>query len=189
MIKVIFMKLMFLLIIFALSATAHSADWTPLFKHLQNPNYTYTDEAVLENLMKNLTIDHIDEENLPKNPLSYSAKSGNYPIRSPYQQDLLPARYEYNTNNGALLEITIPMQNATLYGMPLESLGRWHGECINCGHFGYTAKFAPMTDAQYRSLKSRIKFPVSTDEYDYGEPMASFVKDGKKVLLVWGGAN
>lgn len=188
MIKVIFMKLMFLLIIFALSATAHSADWTPLFKHLQNPNYTYTDEAVLENLMKNLVIDHIDEESLPKNPLTYSAKSGNYPIRSPYQQDLLPARYKYNPNDDMVLEVTIPMQNATLYNMPLKSLGMWYG-CFGCGFLGYTAEFAPMTDAQYRSLKSRIKFPVSTDEYDYGEPMASFVKDGKKVLLVWGGAN
>lgn len=184
------MKKMMLISALLLSANiAHSADWTPLFKHLQNSNYTYTDEAVLENLMKNLIIDYIDEENLPKNPLSYSAKSGNYPIRSPYQQDLLPARYQYNTSDGGILEVTVPMQNATLYGMPLKSLILSFGECINCGNFGYAAEFAPMTDAQYRSLKSKIQFPVNTDvdAYEYGEPIASFVKHGKSVLLVWGG--
>lgn len=181
------MKKIMLMLSVLLTNTAHSADSTPLFQHLQNPNYTYTDEAVLENLMKNLVIDHIDEENLRENPLSYSAKSGNYPIRSPYQQDLLPARYQYNTSDGAILEITIPMQNATLYGMSLKSLILSFGECINCGNFGYAAEFAPMTDAQYLSLKNRIQFPISADEYDYGEPKATFIKDGKKVLLAWGG--
>lgn len=183
------MEKIMLMLAVLLTNTAHSADWTPLFKHLQSPNYTYTDEAVLENLMKNLIISHIDEENLPKNPLNYSAKSGNYPIRSPYQQDLLPARYKYNPSDGIILEIVIPMKNATLYGMPLKSLNLSFGECINCGNFGYAAEFAPMTDAQYRSLKNRIKFPVNTDvdAYEYGEPAASFVKHNKSVFLVWGG--
>lgn len=178
------MKKIMLMLAVLLTNTAHSADWTPLFQHLHNLDTAY-EGAALSNLMQNLTIGYIHEENLPENPLSYSAKSGNYPIRSPYQQDLLPAHYEYNTNKGTLLEITIPMQNATLYGMPLKSLGRWHGDCINCDYFGYTAEFAPMTDAQYLSLKNRIQFPVSTDDYDYGEPTASFVKDGEKVFLVW----
>lgn len=79
-----FLKKIILILAILLASTANSADWMLLFQHLHNLDTAY-EGAALSNLMQNLTIGYIHEENLPKNPLSYSAKSGNYPIRSPYQ--------------------------------------------------------------------------------------------------------
>lgn len=136
------------------STFGYSADWTPVFKSWE----TKAEDSVTMEKIRSYTIAN-DATSMSK-VLNSQAKQGNYKsIPQPYRADMLPAKFkklgefEY--------EVTIPLKNATLYGMPISSLNMYG--CLECGFFGSYVNFKPMTHAQYQKLK-KINFTLVEGE-------------------------
>lgn len=177
--------LMFVSILPALSASA--ADWTPAFRYLEQGKQGDGGKvvyAIIENIFKEGAADmyHPQYPQIIKQPLTNAAKSGKYTaVPTPYRHDMLPAKVAMSQS--MYLQATIPLQNATLYGQPLESLTYYHG-CANCGDVGFYATFKPMSQRAYQKLVSSVKFKTLDDDDCYaGEPAAAFYKEGKLVGL------
>lgn len=179
-------KIITLALALTLTNIAHSADWTPVFKHLQH-QHAGDEGKVLNSIIDNIFVNEVhnqDERNIKINPLTKYAQKGNYPnVAQKYRADILPAKAYKNPDNEVVLRAVIPLKNATLYGLPLQSL-TYEYYCFGCDGVGFYATFAPMSNTQYHSLKKRIRFvrqEIGCGEEGYA---AEFHKDSKAVHLV-----
>lgn len=130
----------------SLSVAGHSADWTPVFQ-----SWEYGEDSHIIGLIER---DIRSDDGLG---MSWSARNGNYEsVPARYRADMLPARF--SLNNDAY--ITIPLKNATLYGLPIRSFT--HYFVPDGGFVGNIVTFHPMTNADYAKLK-RKKFTVAYD--------------------------
>lgn len=163
---------------------AHSADWTPAFKYLEQ-NKTGDDGVLLNTLTENIFVDNIHSGNYKKiNPLTKYAQKGNYPIQAPYRADLSPAKVYKDSKKDLPLKAVIPLNNATLYGYPLKSF-TYEYYCFECGGVGFYATLAPMSDAKFQALKQRIRFDKEPDYVCEGAgSSASLERDKKGVYVV-----
>ncbi|WP_066802967.1 hypothetical protein [Moraxella oblonga] len=163
---------------------AHSADWTPVFEYLEQ-NKTGDDGALIGKLMDNIFVENLHSGNYKKiNPLTNYAQHGNYPITTPYKEDLLPAKAYKDSKQDLPLKAVIPLKNATLYGYPLKSL-TYEYYCFECGGVGFYATLAPMNNAQFQALKQRVHFDKEPDYVCEGAGnSASLERDNKGVYVV-----
>lgn len=140
---------------------AHSANWTPIFSHLEVGG-AEGDAHVLEYLDGNLS-----------------------KIPAPYRQDIASVR-NYVKDGTKYKEISL--KNATLYGLPIANYTIYNG--IENGDMGSFVTFKPMTNEQYQQLK-RKKFvryiPEDEDLCDNGMAATINKGNGKVYLAMYGG--
>lgn len=168
------MKKIFLASVLSLvSSLSYSADWTPVFQSWETKA---ENSAIMEKIRNHA---FTGTWTSVQATLSKSAKQGNYStIPQPYRADMLPAR----VSGEDVAEITIPLKNATLYGLPIQSLTMYSG--LESGESGNYVTFKPMSNAQYQMLKQK-KFKRVTDSdamCDSGQ--AEVKKEKNTVYLV-----
>lgn len=165
-------KSIFTLALCVCSTLCYSADWTPVFKSWE----TKAEDSVTMEKIRSYTIS--DDTISMSKVLNSQAKQGNYKgIPLPYRADMLPAKFKKLSEFE--YEVTIPLKNATLYGMPISSLNMYG--CLECGFFGSYVNFKPMTNAQYQKLK-KINFIFVEGEV-CGDSQAKFRRENGVVYL------
>lgn len=162
-------KLALLTVLCSLSVAVHSADWTPVFEG----NSSILGKIFEISYSKSGT------------GLSESALFGDYKaIPMPYRADMLPAEFKVETteDNDRVVELTIPLDNATLYGLPIRKISNGHIPDTDAA-FTYVT-FHPMTNAQYQKLK-RQDFSIEQDEDDpCGGGAATVIKNDKGEVVL-----
>lgn len=167
--------------VLAFGGASYAAEWSPVFEHLQARKHS-DDGQILDAILGSFFKENISSRT--KEPLTADAKSGHYKkVPLPYRNDMLPAKAIKN-KDGIVLQGNIPLKNATLYGQPIKSLNYLMG-CYECDDVGFNVTFAPMSDAQYQTLKQQVKFKTADSEgcMEEGTPVAEFDKEGRTVYL------
>lgn len=134
---------------------AQSADWTPVFAHLEQDKQG--DEGqLLEKVTSNIShisFDGTDEYAQPNGfTVADTAKAGNYSkVPAPYRQDMLPAKAQGD------YAVILPLKNATLYGLPIKSLT--YAVDGEEGFYGYNTyvNFGKLSSQQYNQLTKKVK--------------------------------
>lgn len=137
-----------------MSGQVYSADWTPLFAHLEQGKKG-DGGKMLDKITSQVAKEVFESHDKYAQPVAFaplaSAKKGDYrKVPMPYQQDLLPAKQ--------MDEFTVvaPLKNATLYGYPIKSLTEQaDGQYFSGTHY---FNFGKLSDAQYNQLVKKHKF-------------------------------
>ncbi|MDO4700132.1 MAG: hypothetical protein Q4A69_05565 [Moraxella sp.] len=175
-----------LLIALALCAQiTYGADWTPAFRYLEVGKGGDGGKALYA-IMGSVFKDGAGDEGHPqykqilRQPLTNAAKTGKYSnVPAPYRHDMLPAKL--SNQQDMHLHATIELKNATLYGLPLQSVSYYYA-CSNCGNIGFYATFKPMTKQAYQKLVKNVKFRVDDESCSDGA-MAGFYGRPQEVIL------
>lgn len=80
---------------------------------------------------------------------------------TPYRHDMLAAKSKLYNEGEQYIEVTIPLKNATLYGLPLKAFTIYSGTAS--GLAGRTLVFGQLNAAQMQKLKS-IKFKADAEQ-------------------------
>lgn len=164
---------------------AYSADWTPAFRYLEigdKGDGGVILYAIMDDIFKDGAGDegHPQHKQIMKQPLTNAAKTGKYSnVPVPYRHDMLSAQLSKKPDMH--LHATINLKNATLYGLPLQSISYYYG-CTNCGDMGFYATFKPMSKQAYQNLIKTVKFRVD-DEGCSGDSMAGFYGSPQEAIL------
>lgn len=165
-------KLALLTALCSLSMAVHSADWTPVFEG-NSPIF-------LDKIWESV----ISQDNVVP-AITHSAYFGDYSeIPMPYREDMLPVTMTvtpYTHEDGGVY-ITVPLKNATLYGLPISSITYYY---INPSEAGHNVTFKPMSKSQYQSLERRVsRFEVEDSEMcgEFGIGLSEYIK-GKEIIL------
>lgn len=136
----------------------HSANWTPIFSHLEVGG-AKGDAHVLEYLNNNLS-----------------------KIPAPYRQDVASVR-NYVEDGTKYKEISL--KNATLYGLPIANYTIYTYSDENYGNVTSSfVTFKPMTNEQYQQLKRKKFIRDVPEEEDCGNGVSAFInKENGKVYL------
>lgn len=141
--------------------TVHAADWTPVFKPLENGCHETSQ------LLEDVYADH-SEWKEKSNGDSYktllpNAKKGKYPKAPlPYRKDMLAAEIHTDKETG-YQHVYIPLKNATLYGYNITGFSSYSRGAT--GVRGFLVYFKNKDTHTYNKLK-RIKFiDIHQDDY------------------------
>lgn len=113
---------------------AHSANWTPVFSHLEvggKKGHAHAFELLLTNISR---------------------------LPTPYRHDMLPER---NFVKNGVQYTEIPLKNATLYGLPIANYTIYEQDYDITGSF---ITFKPMSNQQYQQLKRKKFKPRSEED-------------------------
>lgn len=139
------------------SASAIAADWTPVFKKFENG---CADSKLLQHIVyKSIWT---ERGTTPDTFVRKSALKGSYAnVVAPYQHDMLAAKSKLYNNGEQYIEVTIPLKNATYYGLPLKAFTVYSGTAS--GLAGRTLVFGQLNATQLQKLKS-INFKADAEQ-------------------------
>lgn len=151
------LKKSFMIFSMLISTGALAADWTPVFKSFENG---CSDSKLLQNILnKGVWSAHPTTPNTFVRP---TALKGNYAnVISPYRNDMQAAKSKLYQEGEEYIEVTIPLKNATLYGVPVKAFTAYSGTAS--GLAGRSVIFSKPSAAQLQRLQS-IKFKADPEQ-------------------------
>ncbi|WP_111859313.1 hypothetical protein [Acinetobacter sp. CFCC 10889] len=145
------------------SAMVHAADWTPVFKPLEEG--CVGDSPVLSSITEQLITWQQQNDGSARPIVSKNAQQGKYRnVPQNYLRDMTPASIK-KMNLGQdypnyYTHIYVGLKNAQLYQLPIDGFAQYvDGEN---GVSGKIILFKPMTPQNYNRLK-KIKFKIEPD--------------------------
>ena len=153
---------------------AMAADWTPVFKSFENG---CADSKILTTMIDQ----NIWNRNTtsPQNFVRTTALKGQFPtVALPYKNDMQPVQSKLSQQGERYIEVTVPLKNATYYGVPLKAFTVYSG--TDSGLAGRSLVFAALNASQLQRLK-QIKFKAETEMGFKAELMKN---DRKETILL-----
>ncbi|OOR90194.1 hypothetical protein B0181_04785 [Moraxella caviae] len=157
----------------AFASVAQAADWTPMFRHLEQGKKGDGGKA-LRAFATNI-VSYKEKPNATPDDYWQFSLVKKYKLSAPYSKDVRQAITIDKTSYNALAEAIggggsetawVPTQGATLYGKPIKGFIVW--QFPDSDNVGFYVNFGKMSQKSFNLLKRKAKFERYYNEM-YGE--------------------